>query len=65
LRIVGGAGDVRLNSVSAGPGRRRRDARLIAAGEHDLMTGPGGQFDDGGANALTAAGDEKTGWLHE
>ena len=37
----------------------------IAAGEHHLVPRLAGQFDDGGADALAAAGDEKTSRLHD
>jgi hypothetical protein len=32
---------------------------LVAAGEHHLMPGLPREFDDGGADALAPAGDEK------
>ena len=32
---------------------------VVAAGEHDLVSGLAGLLNDGGANALAAAGDEK------
>ena len=38
-------------------------ALLVAAGEDDLVTGLASQLDQGGADALAAAGDEEAGWM--
>ena len=51
---------VGANAVRAGLLRDLLDALLVAAGEHDLVTGLARQFDDGRADPLAAAGDEKT-----
>ena len=40
------------------------DQLPVAPGEDDLMTGVAGRADDGGADALAAAGDESTGGWH-
>ena len=43
---------------------RRLDVRVVAAGEDDLVSGLAGLLNERGANALAAAGDEKSAILH-
>src|SRR6185295_17901473 len=56
--------DVGTQSDRTGLLRDGVDEILLASGEHDLVARLPRQFDDGGADPLAAAGDEKTTRLH-
>ena len=50
--------------MRAGLARGRLNVRVVAAGEHDLVSGLARVLNERGANALAAAGDQKSSGLH-
>jgi tetratricopeptide (TPR) repeat protein len=62
--VVGLDGDVGVKTMRPGPALDHLDSLFVASSKHDLVSGPARQLDDGSADALAAAGDQKTLCLH-
>ena len=57
--------DVGLDAVRAGRRRGRLDVRVVAAGEHHLVSGLARVLNERGANALAAAGNQDSSCAHD
>ncbi|MEZ5287371.1 MAG: hypothetical protein R2712_21735 [Vicinamibacterales bacterium] len=62
--VVGGGCHIGMHGVRAGLGRDRREQVVVAPGDDHLVAGLACLCGEGGADALAAARDEETSWLH-
>jgi hypothetical protein len=63
-RVIAVHSNVGANAMGARIAHGRCNVRVVAPGEHHVMSGRARLLNDGGADALAAAGDQKSTDLH-